>query len=118
MQIIYSKTVGHHHFSEKRFYLSPGECVLIVMEKEEVIKAMKKRSSFNTRACFNKIVLVLVKSSYMDSIFAVPKNANLEEFLVECDVVYDVKSVSLKDFVNCEFISHEQLIYAFFKQNL
>lgn len=115
MQIIYGKAVGKYHFNEKDFFLEPGECALFVMEQEDVIKAMKKRSTYSTRACLQKIVIVLVKSCAVYDTIYVEEKFNLEEYLVDHDVIYEVKEVSLIDFVQCGFIDHDQLIYAYFK---
>lgn len=115
MQIIYSKTVGKHHFSEKTFHLSPNECVLIVLEREQVVKRMESRVNHSTRACDNKKVIVLVKSRYVNGTLTIPKNTNVALFLMDFAVIYEIKSVSLKDFVTCGFLTDEHLIYAFFK---
>lgn len=106
MQIIYTKTVGKHHFTEKKFYLTPQERVLIVLEPETTIKQMRNRSTYSTRACANRIIIVLVKRcGYLDSPTLIPKYTNVESFLVNWAVDFEAEDVPLKDFVLCESMS-------------
>lgn len=115
MQIIYSKTKGPYHRNEKEFSVAPGECILLVLEQEEKINQMKKRSNFSTRACYNNTVIVLFSSDYNYWTMNVPKNISMENFLITYDIAYAIKSMPLMDLVNSNFLNHEQLIYAYFK---
>lgn len=112
MQIIYSHAVGKHHFSEKFFFLRPGECVLFVMQQEAIIQAMQKRHTYTTRACHAPIVMVLVKSCH-DHTDLILENSDLSQFLTDYNCLYEIKAISLLDFFQCQ--SYEQLIYAYFK---
>lgn len=115
MQIIYSKTWGPYHRNEKPFSVAPGECILLVLEQEETINRMRKRSNFSTRACHTNTVIVLFRSDYNYWTMNVPKYISMESFLIDYDITYAIESIPLVELVNSNFLNHEELIYLYFK---
>lgn len=116
MQIIYTKYSGQIFRNEKAFTVEPTEYVLLVLEQEEVIKQLMKRTNFSTRACFNNITLILFQSDYKYWNMEIPKNISMEAFLILYDMMYKVKSIPLVELINSDFLNQSSKISAFFNR--
>lgn len=118
MQIIYTRTQDLRVRNEKAFSVAPGEGILLVLEQEETIKRLQRRSNFTTRACFNQTVIILFQSDYKYWNMEIPENIAMESFLILHDILYEVKPIPLIELINTDFLNREAEIYAYFNKGL